>query len=486
MAGKYDELASQIVDLVGGKENVNSVAHCITRVRFKLKDESKANDDAISNLPQVIKVMHANGQYQVVVGNIVEDVYDAVLKAGGFSDGGSVDEDDDNVSKKPADVIIDLISGIFQPMLGTFSAAGIMKGLLALFSFLDQEFFTGGTFATSGAYTMLYTVADGMFYFLPVVLGYTAAKKFKMSEFNGLAIAFALVYPTMVALTSGEVVGSVELGILGTFSWYADFFGIPIIMPAAGYTSSVIPILLMVWFGAKIEKWVKSWIPAALKMFFVPLITVTVTVVLGYLVIGPIATVICNLLAAFFQFIFNLPAVGSLVGSLIVGIFWMPLVIFGFHWSLVPICISNLTLLGHDFILASTIAHSFSLGAVLFAMYLKNKDVNFRGIALPAIISSFFFGVTEPAIYGVALPNKKAFIVACIGSCCGGIVSAIGGTMTYANGGLGVFNWLSFIDPAVGGNGITYMVWAIIASLVAAVVGFAIEFATYKAPATAE
>ncbi len=479
MAGKYDELASQIVDLVGGKENVNSVAHCITRVRFKLKDESKANDDAISNLPQVIKVMHANGQYQVVVGNIVEDVYDAVLKAGGFSDGGSVDEDDDNVSKKPADVIIDLISGIFQPMLGTFSAAGIMKGLLALFSFLDQEFFTGGTFATSGAYTMLYTVADGMFYFLPVVLGYTAAKKFKMSEFNGLAIAFALVYPTMVALTSGEVVGSVELGILGTFSWYADFFGIPIIMPAAGYTSSVIPILLMIWFGAKVEKWVKSWIPAALKMFFVPLITVTVTVVLGYLVIGPIATVICNLLAAFFQFIFNLPAVGSLVGSLIVGIFWMPLVIFGFHWSLVPICISNLTLLGHDFILASTIAHSFSLGAVLFAMYLKNKDVNFRGIALPAIISSFFFGVTEPAIYGVALPNKKAFIVACIGSAAGAIVIGLTGTLVYISGGLGVFNWLSFIDPS-GVNGITHMIYAIIASLVGAVVGFVIEFAIYK------
>ena len=481
MAGKYDELASQIVDLVGGPSNVNSVAHCITRVRFKLKDESKANDDAISALPQVIKVMHANGQYQVVVGNIVEDVYDAVLAVGGLSAGGAVAADDEGEGehKGVASVVIDLISGIFQPMLGTFSAAGIMKGLLALATFLDQEFFTGGSFATSGAYTLLYTVADGMFYFLPVVLGYTAAKKFKMSEFNGLAIAFALVYPTMVALTSGEVIGSVELGFLGTFSWYADFFGIPIIMPASGYTSSVIPILLMVWFGAKVEKWVKSWIPAALKMFFVPLITVTVTVVLGYLIIGPIATVICNLLAAFFQLIFNLPAVGSIVGSLIVGTFWMPLVIFGFHWSLVPICISNLTLLGHDFILASVIAHSFSLGAVLFAMYLKNKDVNFRGIALPAIISAFFFGVTEPAIYGVALPNKKAFIVACIGSAAGALVIGLTGTLVYISGGLGVFNWLSFIDPS-GVNGITHMIYAIIASLVGAVVGFVIEFAIYK------
>ena len=483
MAGKYDELAHSIVELVGGKENVISVAHCITRLRFKLKDESRANDDRIAELEGVIKVMHANGQYQVVVGNIVEDVFDAVVACGGFAAGSApTDKSENEAPKGAASVIIDLISGIFQPMLGTFSAAGIMKGLLALATFLDQQFFTGGSFATSGAYTLLYTIADGMFYFLPVVLAFTASKKFKMSEFNAIAIAFALVYPTMVGLTSGDVVGSVNLGVLGTFSWYADFFGIPIIMPAAGYTSSVIPILLMVWFGSKVEHWVKSWMPATMKMFFVPFITVTVTVVIGYLIIGPIATVICNLLTAFFSLIFGLPVVGSMLGCIIVSTLWMPLVIFGFHWSLIPLAINNLATTGHDFVLASQIGHSFALGAVLFAMYLKNKDEKFRGIALPAIISSFFFGVTEPAIYGVALPDKKAFIIACIGSCCGGIVSGFAGTMTYANGGLGIFNWLSFIDPAVGGNGITFMVWAIVASLVAAVVAFAIEFIAYKAP----
>ncbi len=484
MAGKYDELAQRIVELVGGKDNVVSVAHCITRLRFKLKDESRADDDKIAALDGVIKVMHANGQYQVVVGNIVEDVFDAVVACGGFAAGSAPADEgsEDEAPKGAASVIIDLISGIFQPMLGTFSAAGIMKGLLALATFLDQQFFTGGSFATSGAYTLLYTIADGMFYFLPVVLAFTASKKFKMSEFNAIAIAFALVYPTMVGLTSGEVLGSVNLGVLGTFSWYADFFGIPIIMPAAGYTSSVIPILLMVWFGSKVEHWVKSWMPATMKMFFVPFITVTVTVVIGYLIIGPIATVICNLLTAFFSLVFGLPVVGSMLGCIIVSTLWMPLVIFGFHWSLIPLAINNLATTGHDFVLASQIGHSFALGAVLFAMYLKNKDEKFRGIALPAIISSFFFGVTEPAIYGVALPDKKAFIVACIGSCCGGIVSGFAGTMTYANGGLGVFNWLSFIDPAVGGNGITFMVWAIIASLVAAVVAFAIEFFAYKAP----
>ena len=474
MAGKYDDLAAQVVELVGGKSNVKSVAHCITRVRFKLKDESKANDQAISELPNVIKVMRANGQYQVVVGNIVEDVYDAILKVGGFADGGSVDADDDDAAPKGvADVVIDLISGIFQPMLGTFCAAGIMKGLLALATFLVPSF------ANDGAYTLLYTIADGMFYFLPVVLGYTAAKKFKMSEFNGMAIAFALVYPTMVALTSGDVIGSVDLGFAGTFSWYATFLGIPIIMPASGYTSSVIPILLMIFFASKLEKWVKTWMPVALRMFFTPLVVVTVTVVLGYLVIGPIATLISNLLGELFAVLFGLPVVGSALGCTVVGAFWMCLVIFGFHWSLLPIALNNLSTLGYDFVLASTIAHSFALGAVIFAMYLKNKDEKFRGIALPAMISAFFFGVTEPAIYGIALPNKKAFINACIGSAVGGLVVGLSGAVIYLSGGLGVFNWLSFIDPS-GVNGINHMIWAIVASLVGAAVGFALEFATYK------
>ena len=475
---KYDELATQIVDLVGGRENVISVAHCITRVRFKLKDESKADDEAISALDKVVKVMRANGQYQVVVGNIVEDVYDSVVKVGGFSDGGAVADDGEKDSAKgPADVIIDLISGIFSPMLGTFCAAGIMKGLLALATFLWPSF------ETNGAYTTLYTVADGMFYFLPVVLAYTAGKKFKMSEFNALAIAFALVYPTMVALTSGEVLGSVELGFLGTFSWYADFLGIPIIMPASGYTSSVIPILLMVFFASKLEAWVKSWMPSSMKLFFVPLITVTVSVVLGYLVIGPVATAITNILGSIFSLLFGLPVVGSILGCTLVGAFWMCLVIFGFHWSLIPLAIVNLTTLGHDYILAATIGHSFALGAVVFAMYLKNRDEKFRGVALPAIISAFFFGVTEPAIYGVALPDKKAFVVASIGSAISGLIIGITGSAVYMSGGLGMFNWLCFIDSSAGGTGISYMIIAIIASLIAAVIAFVIEFATYKAPA---
>lgn len=373
-----------------------------------------------------------------------------------------------------AENTVDLISGIFQPILGPLAAAGIMKGLLALITYFVPAF------ANDGLYTLLYTVADGFFYFLPVALAFSAARKFRMNEFTGVAIGVALLYPTMVALTSGEALGSIDLGVAGTFSWYATALGVPIIMPVSGYVSSVIPVLLMVWFGSIIERWLKSWMPAALKMFLVPLATMTVSIVLGYLVIGPVATLITNLLSAAFSSIFQLPVVGSVLGSALVGGLWMCLVIFGFHWSLIPISIMNLNTLGHDSVLAATIGHGFALGAVIFAMYLRNKDERFRGIALPAMISAFFFGVTEPGIYGIALPNKRAFVVACLSSAVGGAIVGMTGALMYISGGLGVFNLLNFIDGTPGGAGISHMIFAIIASLVSAVLAFVIEFITYR------
>ena len=186
MAEKYDDLARSILENVGGTENVASVAHCITRVRFKLKDESRANTAKIETLKGVIQVIQANGQYQVVVGNIVEDVYDAVMEAGNFSGGASAD-DEPQGDKTVASVIIDLISGIFQPILGPLAAAGIMKGLLALITYFVPAF------ANDGLYTLLYTVADGFFYFLPVALAFSAARKFRMNEFTGVAIGVALL-----------------------------------------------------------------------------------------------------------------------------------------------------------------------------------------------------------------------------------------------------------------------------------------------------
>lgn len=474
----YTELAQTILDNVGGTQNIKSVAHCVTRLRLKLKDVDKANTEVIEKLPGVIKVMIANGQYQVVLGNKVEEVYDDFLKVSNLNGGGEVAADDEpepEEKKTLASAAIDIVSGVFVPAIGPLCAAGIVKGLLALFAFIWPAF------ASDGAYQVLYTVADGFFYFLPVVLGFTSAEKFGMNKFTGAAIGFSLVYPTMVALTGGDVLGSVDLGFFGTFSWYSTFFGIPIIMPAAGYTSSVIPVILMAWFASKVEAWTKKWCPRSFKLFLVPLITLVVAVVAGYLVIGPVATLITNILQSAFGLILSIPVVGTTILITFIGAFWMVLVMFGFHWAIFPMGLVNLGTLGYDYLEPGMIGTSFALGAVLFAMYLKNKDEDFREVCLPAAISAFFFGITEPAIYGVALPDKKAFVNACIASGVCGLIMGILDTKVFMIGGSGVFMWLSFIDSNnVVGAGITYMIVAIIASLIAAIIGFAIEFITYR------
>lgn len=194
MASKYDGLARIIIQNVGGKENINSITHCITRLRFKLKDEGKANTDILKQTDGVLSVVQANGQYQVVIGNTVQEVYDAVLQAGHFKGEGMVDEEGNSSGndlgsqgkKNAATVLIDMISGIMAPTITLLGASGIIKGLLTLFTFF------GFMSTTSGEYMVLYTVGDGFFYFLPVILGYTAAKKFKMNEFTGMALGIAL------------------------------------------------------------------------------------------------------------------------------------------------------------------------------------------------------------------------------------------------------------------------------------------------------
>ena len=467
MASKYDGLARIIIQNVGGKSNIISVAHCITRLRFKLKDESKANKEVLESTDGVIKVMQAGGQYQVVIGNQVNDVYDAVLEVGHLAAAGAVDEEGNAVEetsgggkKSPVSLLIDVISGTLQPTLGVMAATCIIKGLLALFDFL------GLIPAASGTYQVWYAVADGFFYFMPIVLGYTAAKKFKVNEFIGMAIGIALCYPAMVNSTAGTVLGTVFTGTAFEMSYYLTFFGIPVIMPASGYTSSVVPIILAVAIAAPLEHWLKKVIPDVIKLFVVPFVTLIVMVPLTYLVIGPIASILCSILSLFFNAIYSIPVVGGLIGGVLIGAFWQVLVIFGLHWSLVPLAMINYSLLGYDFIL-SPFAQTF----VVLAIVLKTKDEKLKKIAIPAFISGIF-GVTEPAIYGVTLPKKTPFIYSCIAGAIGGAFTGLMRTRSYSIGGLGLFGLPSFIDTT-GVMGLTNMIYILIAILIASVAGFA-------------
>ena len=468
MAKNYDALAKTIIKDVGGKDNVISVVHCTTRLRFKLKDEKKANDDALKDTDGVVTVVKAGGQYQVVIGNEVADVYEAVLKEGGFSGGGQVADDDlDDSNMSLMDKAIDLISGIFTPILGPMAAAGMIKGLTAMCASF------GWLAKTSGTYEVLYAIGDGFFYFLPLILAITSAKKFKVDRFTAITIGAAMCYPAMVAMNSSKK-ALFDL-FNGTFlhsQVHATFLGIPII--SMNYTSTVIPIILAVWFASVVEKWCKKWIPTVVKTFLVPFVTLLIVVPLTFLIIGPLATWIGNALAAITSAVYNFSPV---LAGILLGGFWQVFVIFGVHWGFVAVMMSNIAALGYDPILGLSLGASFAQIGVVLAILLQTKDQKLKGIALPAFLSGIF-GVTEPAIYGVTLPRKKPFVLSCIAAGIGGGLIGFFGTKMYMMGGMGVFVIPAAIGPKTGVDMSVYGL--MIAMAVSFVLGFILQIALGK------
>jgi len=484
MASKYDGLARIIIQNVGGKGNITGLKHCVTRLRFNLKDESLANTDVLKDTDGVVTVIQAGGQYQVVIGNHVDYVYDAVIDVGHLQGvaAGSVDEDGNPTEDggggeggktNALNVLIDVVSGVLQPTLGVLGASGIVKGILACLTYFHL------LSSDSGTYQILYAFADGFMYFLPIFLGYTAAKKFKMNEFIGMALGAGLVYPNMVALKSAEALGTVFTGTAFEMSYTTKFLGIPVFFPASGYTSSVVPIIIACLVASKLYQWSRKVIPEMIQLFMVPLLVVGVTLPLTYLVIGPVAGLFCGVLQAVFNVIYNLPAVGGALAGAFVGAIWQICVIFGLHWGLVPLMYINFATLGYDYVLAPNITASWTQFAALAAVLVKSKDNKMKKVALPAFISAFF-GVTEPAIYGVTLPKKTPFVISCVASAIGGGIVGMFGAVKYMSGGMGLFALPCFIDPREGGDGMRSLIIVCIAILVAMVISFVGTAMTWK------
>ncbi|MEH6937776.1 beta-glucoside-specific PTS transporter subunit IIABC [Bacillus sp. JJ664] len=458
---KYNQLASDIIEKVGGKSNISSVTHCITRLRFQLKDDGIAKTDEIKRLNGVITVMQSGGQYQVVIGNHVSDVYNAVLEVGNFHSSNNKETSNEkkgNLFNK----FIDIISGVFSPVLGVLAATGMIKGFAAFFlalGWITQE---------SGTYQILNAAGDCLFYFFPIFLGYTAMKKFGGNTFIGMAIGAALVYPALTGLSTGKPLYTLFVGTIFESPIHITFLGIPVILMS--YSSSVIPIIVAAYFAVKVEKFFKNVIPDVVKTFLVPFCTVLVIVPITFIVIGPVSTWAGSLLGAATLWVYNLSPV---VTGVLLGGFWQVFVIFGLHWGLIPIAINNMTTSGADPILAMVFAASFAqIGAVL-AVWIKTKNKNIKSLSIPAFISGVF-GVTEPAIYGVTLPLKKPFIMSCIAAGIGGGILGVAGTHGYLLGGLGIFGIPNFISPK---DGISEGFWgAIISIVVSFVIGFILTY----------
>ncbi|MFK4901228.1 beta-glucoside-specific PTS transporter subunit IIABC [Lactococcus petauri] len=450
--GKYEALAKDIVANVGGKENILSLTNCITRLRFKLKDESLANTEVLKKMNGVVTVMQAGGQYQVVIGNHVPDVRADVDNVIGKLE---MDSSQTKAKGNIFDKFVEMISGIFQPILAPLAAAGMIKGLNAILSFA-----LGASFQASSTYAVLNSMGDGLFLFLPIFIGYTAMKKFNGSPFVGMLIAAALVYP-----------GFVDGSVTKTFaeSGGLNFFGIPFSVPAAGYGSSVMPIIAITAFAAFLEQQLKKIIPDVVKLFLAPFFTALIAIPLGFLIIGPVMNIASDALG---KGLLALQGFSPIIFGLVLGFTWQILVMFGLHWAIVPFAIISLAQGEPTALLIAASGASFAQTGAVGAVMVKTKDKRLRELAIPAFISGWF-GVTEPAIYGITLPKKRPFWASCVVS---GIIGAFAmgmGIKGYTMGGLGVFSFTTNISLDGDISGAVKM---IILAIIAVIAGFALTW----------
>lgn len=404
----YQALAQQILTNIGGKENISKAWHCATRLRFNLKSTDKADTDAIENLDGVITVVQSAGQYQVVIGNSVAKVFDALADLAGLAKPDAVASDsaaEDAPKQNIINRFIAFISGVFTPFLGALAGAGILKGLLALF--VAFNWMT----TTSGAYKIWYSAGDAIFYFLPVFLAFTAAKQLKVNQFVAVSLGAALLYPTLVTVMSNSTT--------------LHFFGIPV-MPTT-YTSTVIPILLAIWVLSYLEPALDKIFPESIRNIFTPLCALIIMVPLTLLVVGPIGGMIGTGLSNGVMAIYNFMPI---VAGLIMGAFWQVFVIFGVHWTFVPLMMNNIAKLGYDPLLPILSAAVLSQAGAALAVFFRSKDKKMRALAGSSFVTALF-GITEPTIYGVTLKLKRPFYCAVAGGAVGGAI--IGAAQTHAS-----------------------------------------------------
>jgi len=428
----YQTLANVILSHVGGKENISSVVHCATRLRFKLKEMQKADADGLKKEPGIIMVVESGGQFQVVIGNHVHDVWLAVCKAAGITEDAPVVASNDKSSLFSR--LIDIISGIFTPFIGILAASGILKGILALAvvcNWLTPE---------SGTYKIWFAASDALFFFFPLVLGYTAGKKFGGNPFITMAIGGALTHPLMIAaFDAAQMSGAVS----------ETFLGIPVTF--LNYSGSVIPIILASWVSCWLEKQGNRFLHAAVKNFFSPVLCIAVTVPLTFLIIGPVATWLSQGLANGYQAIYTLSPwlAGGAMGAL-----WQVCVIFGLHWGLVPLMINNMAVFGQDSMLPILLPAVLGQVGATLGIFLRSRDKQQKTLAGSAVAAGIF-GITEPAVYGLTLPLRRPFIFGYLGGSLGGAIVGFSGTHTYSFGMANVFSFAQMIPP----GGIDATLW---------------------------
>src|SRR5574337_162979 len=407
MKKDYTKLADDIVSYVGGQENVISLYHCITRLRFKLKDTSiaKVNKDKIEKLTGVLSVVEANGQFQVVIGSDVSDVFQTILANYHIKNALDNTEDDDVESNKTGNIVIrffNTLSAIFNPIIIALAGAGMLKALLVVFTtyhLLSNQ---------DSTYKILAAAGNSVFYFLPLFLAISAARIFKANMFISLAIVASLLEPNFVSMVvkNGTTV---------------DFFGIPTVL--MGYSGTVIPAIIAIYVYAHLEKLLKKFIPKSMEIFALSLVALIIMVPLTVLVIGPIGVMLGDGLGNAMNFI---SGESGLLAGLLIGGGWTFLVMMGIHWGVVPIMVNNLALHGYDTLRPMIAAATFASAGVALGVFLKSRNKETKGLALSSLLPALLGGITEPIVYGLSVKYKKPLIAQVI---VGGLVGAFMGAL---------------------------------------------------------
>jgi PTS system beta-glucosides-specific IIC component len=417
----YNKTSKEILQLVGGEENVQSVIHCMTRLRFNLYDNSKTDRSKLENVPGVMGTNVSGDQFQIIIGNDVPKVYKAILSNSKLN-ADQASEKKSGEKKNVISAIFDVISGVFTPILPAIAGAGMIKGILAIaltFGWISN---------TSQTYIILNAIGDGAFYFLPILLAFSAARKFGSNPYIAGAIGTAILYPNLTALlSSGEKI---------------SFIGLPV--TAVTYSSTVIPILLAIWIASYVEKWIDRIIPSSLKLILVPTFTLLIVAPLTLIAVGPLGAILGNWLSMGISALFEH---GGIFAGLLLGGTWSLIIMTGMHYALIPIALNSIAQNGFDYLLVTMIMANLAQSGAAFAVGLRSKNKTFKSLAFSTSLTASM-GVTEPAMYGVNMRLKKPFIGALIGGAIGGVFCSIFDVKYYILGGsAGLPGITSFIGP---------------------------------------
>ncbi|MBO0475362.1 PTS glucose transporter subunit IIA [Enterococcus ureasiticus] len=453
----YQELGKTIIEKIGGKQNIAGLTHCATRLRFNLKDEGKTQTDGLKNTPGVMGVVSKGGQYQVIIGSDVGSVYKEILKEVPTLDGEQV-ESNEKDERGAASKIIDTITGIFTPILPAITAAGMLKAVLSLLVVFNAIDITGQT------YIIIDFMADSAFYFLPILLAASSAQKFKTNMYLAMMVGGILLHPNFVGMVNA-IKEAGEGGI--------HLFGLQI--SAVTYGSSVIPIILAVWFMSYVEPIADKVSPKAIKFFSKPLITIAIVGTVSLVIVGPLGYFISDAISNGIKALENFSPwlVPTIIGAL------TPLfVATGTHYGLVPIGINNRMTTGYDSVIyPGMLASNLGQGAASLAVGVKSKDSSIKQVAASAGLTGLF-GITEPALYGVNLKYKTPLYAAMIGGGIGGLFMGITRVKNFTGGSPGLLTLPSYI----GDDTLTHLYMACIGAAISIVISFAVSYILYKDP----